>query len=39
MLGIRLFCQSKTTKYFIVEIAWFGSLLELYEYKHSFVFD
>ena len=35
MSGIRLFCQSKTKKYFDAEITYFGSLLELYEYKHS----
>ena len=37
MLGIWLFCQSKTTKYSDAAIACFGSLLELHEYKHSFV--
>ena len=35
MVGIRLFYRSKTTKYF--EITYFVSLLELHEYKHSFV--
>ena len=37
MLGIRLFGQSETTKYFDEDIAYFGSLLELHGYKHSFV--
>ena len=37
MLGIWLFCRSKTTTYFDAEIASFGSPLELYTYKHYFV--
>ena len=32
-----MFCRSNATKYFDAEIAYMGSLLELHEYKHSFV--
>ena len=41
MLGILLFCCSKTTKCLDAEIACFGSLSEFHKYKHSFasVFD
>ena len=38
MLEIRLFCRSKTTKYFDAEIACFGSMLELHKYKHSLAY-
>ena len=37
MLRILLFCGSKTTKYFDAKITCFSLLLELHEYKHSFV--
>ena len=37
MLGVRLVCQSETAKYVGAEVVYFDSLLELHEYKNSFV--